>query len=107
MNAPPDSEFLAPMLTVDSDALVNALEDPEETRESKAEAPGQGPGHQTKAWTHRYNPPGPELPQHQLFDQIRVSKSMAKRLGDAHVDRRRKHGGDGSDHDPAWVELDI
>lgn len=115
MNDPPDSEFLAPMLTVDGDSLVNALEDPEETREPKAETPGQGPGPQDlKAWTHRFNPPGPELPKYELFDQIWVSKKLAGRLrpkGEqpkgAHIDRRRNHGGDGSDHDPAWVELDV
>jgi len=107
MNDPPDSESLAPMLTVDGDPFVNALEEPEETRPPKAETPGQGPGPQTNAWTHRFNPAGPELPEYQLFDQIWVSKKLADRLGDAHIDRRRNHGGDGSDHDPAWVELDI
>ena len=25
----------------------------------------------------------------------------------AHIDRRTKHGGNGSDHDPAWVVLEI
>ena len=105
MNDPPDSEFLAPMLTVDGDPLVNALEDPEETREPKVE--GQGPGPQTKAWTHRFNPSGPEPPEHRLFDQIWVSKKLKTRIEGAHIDRRQKHGGDGSDHDPAWVELDV
>ena len=23
------------------------------------------------------------------------------------INRRTKHGGDGSDHDPAWVELEL
>jgi len=23
------------------------------------------------------------------------------------IDRRTKHGGDGSDHDPAWIKLDL
>ena len=108
MNDPPDSEFLAPMLTVDGDPLVNALEDPEETRTPKAETPGQGPGPEDmKAWTHRFNPPGPGLPEYHLFDQIWVSKKLGPRLQGAHIDRRRIHGGDGSDHDPAWVELDV
>lgn len=105
MNDPPDSEFLAPMLTVDGDPLFNALENPAETRASKAET--QGPGPQTKAWTHRFNPSGPPPPEHHLFDQIWVSKKLSGRLGNAFIDRRRNHGGDGSDHDPAWVELDL
>ena len=108
MNDPPDSEFLAPMLNVDGDPLVNALEDPEETRPPKAETPGQGPGPLgKKAWTHRFNPPGPDFPKYELFDQIWVSKKLKARLKGAHIDRRRNHGGDGSDHDPAWVELDV
>ena len=108
MNDPPDSEFLAPILTVDGDPLVNALEDPEETRPPKAETPGQGPGPGNKtAWTHRFNPPGPDTPKYELFDQIWVSTKLAERLEGAHIDRRRNHGGDGSDHDPAWVELDV
>lgn len=107
MNDPPDSVSLSPMLTVDGQLLVNALENPQETRPPKAETQGQGPGPQSSVWTHRFNPPGPEFPEYQLIDQIWVSQQLAPRLGAAHIDRRRKHGGDGSDHDPAWVELDF
>ncbi|MGH9833125.1 MAG: endonuclease/exonuclease/phosphatase family protein, partial [Blastocatellia bacterium] len=107
MNDPPDSEFLAPMLTVDNQPLVNPLENPAETRPAKAETPGQGPGPQSKAWTHRFNPPGPEPPRYELFDHIWVSQSLAGRFSNPTIDRRTKHGGDGSDHDPAWIDLDI
>ena len=107
MNDPPDSEFLAPMLTIDGQPIVNALANPQETRSPKAESQGQGPGPQTAAWTHRYNPPGPEPPEYRLFDHIWVSNRLSERLGPAHIDRRRNHGGDGSDHDPAWIELDF
>jgi len=107
MNDPPDSEFLAPMLAVDNQPLVNSLEDPEETRDAKAETPGQGPGPLSKAWTHRFNPPGPEFPRYELFDHIWVSQSLAERFSNATIDRRTKHEGDGSDHDPAWIDLDI
>lgn len=107
MNDPPDSPFLQPMLTVDGQALHNALENPHETRPPKRESEGQGPGPQTRAWTHRYNPPGPALPEYRLFDQIWVSERLSGRLGTAYIDRRTKHSGDGSDHDPAWVEIDI
>ena len=107
MNDPPDSEFLAPMLTVDNQPLVNSLENPEQTRPAKAETPGQGPGPQSSAWTHRFNPPGPEFPRYELFDHIWVSQSLAERFSNSTIDRRTKHDGDGSDHDPAWIDLDI
>lgn len=107
MNDPPDSEFLAPMLTVDNQPLVNSLENPEETRPAKAETPGQGPGPLSKAWTHRFNPAGPEFPRYELFDHIWVSQPLAGRFSNPTIDRRTKHDGDGSDHDPAWIDLDI
>jgi endonuclease/exonuclease/phosphatase family metal-dependent hydrolase len=107
MNDPPDSEFLVPMLTVDNQPLVNALENPTETRPAKAETSGQGPGPKSKAWTHRFNPPGPELPRYELFDHVWVSPSLAGRFLNPTIDRRTKHGGDGSDHDPAWIDIDI
>ena len=107
MNDPPDSEFLAPMLAVDGDPLTNALANAVETRAPKPETPGQGPGPASPQWTHRFNPSGPEPPRYELFDQVWLSAGLAPRLQGATIDRRTKHGGDGSDHDPAWVELDI
>ena len=107
MNDPFDSPFLAPMLTSDGRPLVNALAQVQETRPSKAETPGQGPGPQNPMWTNRFNPPGPEFPRYELLDQIWLSQGLAGRLTGAHIDRRETHGGDGSDHDPAWIELDV
>ena len=107
MNDPPNSQFLAPMLTVDNKPLINTLADPAETRPAKAETPGQGPGPQTRAWTHRFNPAGPSFPEYQLFDHIWVSETLRERFANPTIDRRTKHEGDGSDHDPAWVELDL
>ena len=107
MNDPPASEFLAPMLEIDGDPLTNALANAGETRPAKAETPGQGAGPRTAQWTHRYNPPGAAPPRYELFDQIWLSKALAPRLRGAMIDRRRKHGGDGSDHDPAWITLDL
>ncbi|MEM8870343.1 MAG: endonuclease/exonuclease/phosphatase family protein [Pseudomonadota bacterium] len=107
MNDPPDSPDLAPMLTVDNRPLTNALAQATETRPPKPETPGQGPGPASPQWTHRFNPPGPEFPRYELFDQIWLSDSLAPKLVSAHIDRRTKHGGDGSDHDPAWVVLDL
>lgn len=107
MNDPADSPHLAPMLTVDGEPLANGLAHALETRPAKREAAGQGPGPDTPLWTHRYNPPGAAPPEYRLFDQIWLSRSLAPRLRSAHIDRRTKHGGDGSDHDPAWVVLDV
>ena len=107
MNDSPDSEYLLPMFTADNQKLINALKYPVETRPAKAESPGQGPGPQTTAWTHRFNPSGPELPEYLLFDQIWVSPSLARRFTNPTIDRRTKHGGDGSDHDPAWIDIDF
>lgn len=107
MNDPPNSQFIQPMLTADNQALVNTLVNPAETIPAKAETPGQGPGPQNTAWTHRYNPPGPEHPRYELFDQIWVSQALANQFYNATIDRRTKHGGDGSDHDPAWIDLSV
>jgi len=107
MNDPPDSEFLAPMLTIDGRPLANALENPTPTRPSKPESQGQGPGPASESWTHRFNPPGPEFPRYELFDQIWVSQALADSFGNPRIDRRVNHGGDGSDHDPAWIEIDV
>lgn len=104
MNDPVDSPFLQPMLSVDGRTLVNGLLDPAETRPPKHET--EGPGPQTTAWTYRRNPPGKDVPPvYRLYDQIWLSPGLARSLVSAHVDRRTRHGGDGSDHDPAWITL--
>lgn len=107
MNDPPESTDLAPMLRVDGEELVNGLADAGETRPAKPESPGQGPGPASPIWTHRYNPAGAAPPEYLLFDQVWLSRALAPRLVSAHIDRRTKHGGDGSDHDPAWVVLEL
>jgi endonuclease/exonuclease/phosphatase family metal-dependent hydrolase len=107
MNDPPDSPHLAPMLMIDGDPLVNGLAAAVPTRPAKPETAGQGPGPTTLVWTHRYNPPGAAPPAYDLLDQIWLSAALAPYLQSAHIDRRTKHGGDGSDHDPAWVVLDV
>lgn len=105
MNDPPDSPFLAPMLDFHGQQLVNALDGVTQTRPSKAETAGQGPGPQNDMWTHRFNPPGPEFPRYELLDHIWVSPALANSVSNPIIDRRTKHGGDGSDHDPAWVTV--
>ena len=108
MNDPPDSEFIEPMLTIDGNPMINALAEAKETRDPKAETPGQGPGPTTPIWTHRFNPPGRDtFPKYELLDHIWCSQRLGGQVVSAHIDRRTKHGGDGSDHDPAWIVLDV
>jgi endonuclease/exonuclease/phosphatase family metal-dependent hydrolase len=100
MNDDPDSEFLAPLLQGRL-KLVDALVEVEETRDSKPETLGSQPG---PRWTSRYKKSGLP-PEHRLFDQIWVSPQLKTRVDRSFIDRRTKHGGNGSDHDPAWVTL--
>ena len=108
MNDPPDSPHLAPMLNPEGRPMANGLAAARETRPPKPETPGQGAGPASPVWTHRFNPPGADTPpEYHLYDQVWLSDALADRLESAHIDRRTKHGGDGSDHDPAWVVLDL
>lgn len=104
MNDHIDAPPLQAMLTIEGNQLVNALSDPEETRPAKEESGGHNPT--TKAWTYRHKPSG-KPPIHSLFDQIWLSPALAPSLKGAYIDRRTKHGGDGGDHDPAWIELEV
>jgi endonuclease/exonuclease/phosphatase family metal-dependent hydrolase len=104
MNDPPDSAPLKSMRTVEGRKLFDALVDPTETRPAKKEASGHDP--QSAAWTHRFKPSG-RPPRHELYDHIWLSAVLRDRVGGAFIDRRSTHGGDGSDHDPAWVELSL
>jgi endonuclease/exonuclease/phosphatase family metal-dependent hydrolase len=100
-DAPPSAPLAA--LTQDVELrLVNALENPRETRPAKPDDPM--PAH--VAWTHRFKPAN--APAHyELYDQVWLSPALAPRQQAAWIDRRSKHAGDGSDHDPAWVELEL
>lgn len=104
MNDLPDASTLQPMLTIDGRGLVNALANPQETRHPKPERSGPGP--QITAWTYRFKESG-KPPRFQLLDQIWLSSALQDRQVAATIDRRRLHGGDGSDHDPAWIELEF
>jgi endonuclease/exonuclease/phosphatase family metal-dependent hydrolase len=104
MNDAPDAAPLEPLLTIEGQPLFNALATPQETRPAKPEADGHNP--QSPAWTHRFKRPG-HPPEHKLFDQIWLSPALAPAFRIGWIDRRTKHGGDGSDHDPAWVEMEL
>jgi len=104
MNDPPDSPWLEPFTTSHSLSLVNGLVDPAETRDPKTEITGPGPS--IKAWTYRHKESG-RPPDFYLYDHIWLSPALAERQRGAWIDRRTRHGGDGSDHDLAWVELAV
>ncbi|HRI58443.1 MAG TPA: hypothetical protein PK228_01935 [Saprospiraceae bacterium] len=102
MNDPEDSEFLAPFTQSPELGLLNALSNPQETPSPIHENPAPA----SAAWTHRYKPAG-QPAEHTLFDQIWISKPLKNKLKEAWIGRRKTLGGDGSDHDPAWVVLDL
>ena len=102
MNDRPDSDHLHPFVADSELQLSNALSRPVETRPAKDDDPPPP----TAAWTHRYKPSGRPA-EYALYDQIWLSPRLAARQRGAWIDRRTKHGGDGSDHDPAWVMVDV
>lgn len=102
MNDPPSSPCLRPFIGDHELRLTNALSDPKETRPAKHdEYPPASP-----AWTHRYKPSG-QPTEYELYDQIWLSPALATKQTEAWINRRKLHKGDGSDHDPAWIKLDV
>jgi len=104
MNDLPDSAALAPMTTTPALELVDALTAPVEDEPAKDEKPGEAP--LSTAWSYRHKATG-QPPEHLLYDHIWLSPSLAGKQTGAFVDRRQRHGGDGSDHDPVWIELNL
>ena len=101
MNDPPDSPFLEPLAAATELKLVFGLAQPQETR------PGPGdPPPPSSAWTERFKPTGMP-PVYTLMDQVWLSPALAAKQTGAFIERRSKVSGDGSDHDPAWVTLDL
>lgn len=82
--------------------LVDGLANPRETRSAHDDnPPPAGP-----AWTHRFKESGKPA-RYDLFDQIWLSPALAAQQTGAWIHRRANLTGEGSDHDPAWVELDL
>jgi endonuclease/exonuclease/phosphatase family metal-dependent hydrolase len=102
MNDPPDSPFLAPLVASQALRLVDGLANPTETRPAPADTPPPA----TVAWTHRFKPSG-QPAEYELFDQVWVSPALAAKQVGSFIERRTRRTGDGSDHDPAWVVLDL
>jgi hypothetical protein len=101
MNDPRESEFLAPLTQSPKLKLVDGLANAAETRPS----PGSPPP-PTTAWTERFKASG-QPAEYTLMDQVWLSPALEQKLTGAFIDRRTKIGGDGTDHDPSWVLLEL
>ena len=101
MNDGPDSAFLEPLVHSPKLELSPGLAGAKETRPCPGDTPPP-----TTEWTDRFKP-SHQPPVYTLMDQIWLSPALAASKTGAFIDRRTKLGGDGSDHDPAWVALDL
>lgn len=101
MNDTPDADPLAALARSPQLQLANAFADATETRPYLLDTPPPA----TASWTTRFRAAG--ITEFDLFDQMWLSPALAERSSGAFIDRRTTKGGDGSDHDAAWVVLDI
>lgn len=102
MNDPPNSPCLQPLVGDSELRLTNALSNPRETRPPKPDKPPPP----STAWTHRYKR-SRHPAKYELYDQIWLSPALSDKQKEAWIDRRKRHSGDGSDHDPAWIKLGL
>lgn len=102
MNDTPDSPFLKGFSDNSGVNLHNALENIQEVgKMNKTKYP---PG--DIFWTHRFRVSAGNY-DYNLYDQIWVSPALAGKLSGAWVRRRKSVSGDGSDHDPVWIEMEL
>jgi endonuclease/exonuclease/phosphatase family metal-dependent hydrolase len=101
MNDPEDSVWLEPLVHSSELNLVSGLTHATETRP----APGTPPP-SSVLWTERFKERGKPA-VYTLMDQVWLSPAVAPTLQAAFINRRTKLSGDGSDHDPSWVVLDL
>ncbi|MDX6280572.1 MAG: hypothetical protein QOH03_1643 [Kribbellaceae bacterium] len=99
MNDTPDSSAL---VAYEQAGLISALLSPTEvgTVKTTVELPV------SPAWTSTFKESG-QPRSFDLIDQIWLSPALAPRLTGAFIGRRRKLARDGTDHDPAWITLDL
>lgn len=99
MNDTPDSPALAAYRAA---GMVDALRTPTEvgTVKTKVELPA------SPAWTSTFKASG-QPRSFDLIDQIWLGPALVPRLTGAWIGRRRKLARDGTDHDPAWIALDL
>jgi endonuclease/exonuclease/phosphatase family metal-dependent hydrolase len=103
MNDDISSPLLAPFAKSNALKLTNGLAHATETNP----APDSASPAKNQLWTHRYKPSG-QPAVYELFDQIWLSPGLASKQTGAFIGRRQHSiTGDGSDHDPAWVELSV
>ena len=99
MNDTPDSPAL---VAYEQAGLVSALLTPTEVGMVKTTVDLPA----SPAWTSTFKESG-QPRTFDLIDQIWLSPGLAPRLTGAFIGRRRKLARDGTDHDPAWISLDI
>lgn len=101
-NDGPKANPLAPLVANGTLKLVNGLADAKEDRP----APIDTPAAPDRPWSDRFKESGkPAL--YELIDQIWLSPGTANKLTGAGIGRRTHLGGDGTDHDPVWVDLHL
>lgn len=101
MNDGPETPYLAPLADNPQLKLTLGLTGAEETKPVNCDPPPP-----TTAWTERYKPSGKPA-EYTLMDQVWLSPALASKKSGAFIGRRSKLGGDGSDHDPSWVTLEL
>ena len=104
MNDPPGSPYLAPFAKDSELNLTNALVNAQETKSPTVPSNIPPPPHTN--WTHRFKESGKPA-DYQLYDQIWISNTLSTKITGAWINRRKNLTGDGSDHDPAWIELTL
>lgn len=102
MNDAPDSASMAPLVEDTTLQLVDGLQHAVPDRA----APDDTPPAPDRPWSDRFKAPH-QPADYQLLDQIWLSPTAAGVLTSAGIGRRRHLGGDGSDHDPVWVDLTL
>lgn len=102
MNDPEDSIYLKGFIQKNELKLENGLKNPKEKclDVRDPELPSY------VKWTYRLKKSG-QPAEYFLYDQIWLSAALARKQTEAWIDRRTTLGGDGSDHDLAWIKLNI
>lgn len=100
MNDPTESSCLA---ALPQSGLVNGLNAAVEGRPAPQRDQPPAPA---GPWTHRFKP-ARQPARYELYDHLWLSSATATRLAGAGIGRRTRLTGDGSDHDPAWVDLNL
>lgn len=100
LNDPPDAPSMRPLREAAGllDGLQDAVEDP--PYRLVEEDPPLSP-----VWSHRHREGGHTT--FALFDHLWLSAGADAANAAAGIARRSRKGGDDSDHDPVWVDLDL